>query len=56
VTTRPHYAVADFAQNYLSKFSGGDDNEKVSHAQKLIATVNEMSDEVGARDFADLIT
>jgi hypothetical protein len=55
-TTPVKPSLLDFAQNYLAKFSAGDDDEKVRHVQRLIATVNEMSAEVGARDFPDLIT
>ena len=47
--------LLDYAENYLVVFAAGDNGEKNRHARKLFDVANEVSSEVGARDFLDLI-
>ena len=47
--------LLDYAENYLVVFAAGDNDEKNRHARKLFEVANEVSSEVGVRDFLELI-
>ena len=47
--------LLDYAENYLVVFAAGDNDEKNRHGRKLFDVANEVSSEVGVRDFLDLI-
>jgi hypothetical protein len=47
--------LLDYAENYLVVFGAGDNDEKNRHARKLFDVANEVSAEVGVRDFLELI-